>query len=290
MIDVRRIYQSLAQTPVVRPAFRPLFTALMAATRRGSAPHPQQERLQQLARDGITQAPAFASADEVAELRTLVHTSADRARAAFLDAPASLRRVPDPAHRCTYTRSEWHELDGRDRAELYRLEDCPPPLRRFIEDKGIIAFGDAYFGHRCQLRSVLLERYEPVRYPEHEWHFDTMGDELKLMLLLSDTDLRGGPLRYKVGSHVPHPALWPLYELSYRRGQAYHAPSGFLVNELPGELRYGVGAAGDGVWFDTRGVHSTTQLEVGQRLCVVFKLRPWSPINVGLRLLGSRFE
>jgi len=119
----------------------------------------------------------------------------------------------------------------------------------------------------------MVERLSVTQSPG-TWHFDKIFDQVKAMVLLSDVGREHGPIRYKAATHRDRPAFVDLFlHESFKRGAIhgldYAYPPQPLVERLPHEDLFGVGRAGDVLFFDTLGLHTGTACSTGERRAVV---------------------
>lgn len=100
-----------------------------------------------------------------------------------------------------------------------------------------------------------------------EWHIDKWTDQYKAMILLTDCDMHTGPLRFKAGSNrFDRPEKWKLMHDYYSLGPAYCNISHDVVREMPGDIVYATGKAGDCFFFDSCAIHAGTRVLAGERL------------------------
>jgi hypothetical protein len=160
--------------------------------------------------------------------------------------------------------------------------DC---VDAFYCDPMLLEVGEARYGGPCSKLGVLLELLTPSIEGD-SWHIDAIEDQYKAMILLSDTKMSNGPLRYKIGSHLSsEPGYLRLLHSIFKYGLDYAYPSKGVVDKLSGEVRYGTGEAGDCIFFDTSGIHSGTRCLDGQRLALVVYLKVNSQKNATLSAL-----
>ena len=245
------------------------------------------EPMKELKENGMAKWKALASPKEVLALKDIVRSYTLAAEKYFLSQPLESRRSYVKEFNCEFTRNNaWHEDDGRYRALFTEKFGFPDFIHNFIAEKKLYDFATHYFGTWCYLTACLLERYEYAANVQHDWHVDTIGDELKVMVLLADTPIESGPLRYQKFSHLPDSILNPFYYLIFKYGQLYQ---GLILTQMAARPVYGTGSAGDAIVFDTAGMHSTTQIISGERYCLVFKFRAKSAKNLFVRFLGAGF-
>lgn len=100
----------------------------------------------------------------------------------------------------------------------------------------------------------------PERYGSFQWHHDTRGRQVKIMVLLNDLDERGQCMRYVKGSHGRY------YTHDRMYGQGSRFEDDFAANPVSDYETVKVfGPAGTAAIFDTNGLHCGNRNDVGKR-------------------------
>jgi len=142
-------------------------------------------------------------------------------------------------------------------------------IEPIFRDERIVEIVSRYFGIKARYKRSMGEIIDPAREGDY-WHIDSVGDQVKAMILMSDVDMDNAPVRYKVGTHrLDHEDLrhMKFAFFKYGRGHNYADPKTF--RETPGEIVYGTGKVGDCLFFDTLGLHSGTRCAKGRRMVIV---------------------
>jgi hypothetical protein len=194
--------------------------------------------------------------------------TADWSRA-FAGQPADARRVVDDQGARTYTRSGYID-NGRTRINFQgeQLQRAPQPIRAVAFDPRMAEVCSRHFDSDATCSAVLAERLSPSPAGDW-WHIDRIVDQVKVMVLLNDVEMDQGPLQFKAGTHRGVPELGPIYHQVFASGVDYAYPPGPLVERLARATRFGIGRAGDCIFFDTLGIHSGTRCLSGERLALV---------------------
>jgi hypothetical protein len=222
-------------------------------------------------RDGCVHWPGlFADPGFLAEAR-------DTLSEAFAIWKAEFAKVEDNREDLWYGSKGWglrrgdFQRYGRMRVNFFNLEQAvvPPLIRRVMDDPRLAEVAVRYYGAGVKCRYVLAENLHPSEEGD-TWHFDSIGDQFKVMILLSDVGPENGPMRYKLGSHQkPPPEIELFYHQTFRRGLDYGYPSLCLAEKVAGEIKIATGRAGDCFLFDTIGLHAGSRCQMGTRLSLV---------------------
>lgn len=164
----------------------------------------------------------------------------------------------------------------------------PSPLVNLLSNSHLRSILCSYFGVEAGAGYVLLE--EMTTGPALEWHFDRIADQVKVMFLLSDVGQLDGPLRVRTSSHHVSTLTKPYYHDVFTSGVGYAYPGPGIIESLPGEDFYATGSAGDAIFFNTRTVHSGTQMSRSEpRKVAVATFYPHTPRNKWLSSLAPHW-
>ncbi len=204
----------------------------------------------------------FADPEFIAAGKAALEEFSMKCAATFDGQPADVTMLQDPESGAVFNRAS---ETMRTRTYFYGPGDnAPPPIRRVLTDPNLQEVASRYFDRDTACQYVLAEKLQPGT-PDR-WHMDRIVDQIKVMVLLTDVAMEDGPLRYKLTTHRAQKALGEIYHETYRNGVSSAYPPDPLVSQLPGDIVFGTGKAGDAFIFDTVGVHSGTKCESGQRL------------------------
>lgn len=251
--------------------------------------HHELDIVQQLQSSGIARWDGFLPDDQLRALASEARSIIDRAAVISNTLPPS-GRGRDEANGADVWRG-MNPHDGRTRANFSResIESMPNAVRSLFDDERMSRIVRTYYNaERAWCNALLVERLAESRTAD-TWHFDKLFDQIKVMILLSDTTEDNGPLRYKAGSHHRPPELDLFFHRSFAGGPIdgldFNYPPRPLVEKLPGESVLGTGRAGDAIFFDTLGIHSGTLCWSGQRLALVAAFNVATPRNDALYAL-----
>ncbi|MBJ88499.1 MAG: hypothetical protein CMO98_01445 [Woeseia sp.] len=181
-----------------------------------------------------------------------------------------------------YTNTGFQQ-DGRARA--FFTGKFPNAIANVVSDPRVRRICECYLGANYRCTFALAEWLTPSERGDF-WHFDRLDEQLKIMILLDDVEIEQGPLRYKAQTNYFIPELASIYLNVFRDGIEFAYPPGPLVEAGTGEVLYGIGNAGDVIFFDTTGIHSGTPCLVGERQVMVLTFRGRGEVSQRLRELG----
>lgn len=192
-------------------------------------------------------------AQGVAELRSRGYTSAGR-----LVGPDELTRLRGLIDAAVGGERPDLQVEWNERVKYWRLTN---PLRldallvRLAVHPPAIALVERYFGRQPYLSDVDMRRVPPVTMAEIEkqgysssnWHRDTRGRQLKLMIYLSDVEEVDSNFALLPGTHAG----------AHRRKKGYDESrlSDAEVREMAAEPMEWYGMAGEAMLFDTNVIH-----------------------------------
>ena len=167
-----------------------------------------------------------------------------------------------------------------------------PGLEDILKDETLLAiYRTWYKNHSVEISRATMEWLLPAKVNHNGWHCDTLSNQLKAMILLTNVDLDSGPMYYANGSHIitndfekkmkhatfnhgvskPH-CLGRRYGMNvctWNGGNVTY-PSDDVVDNQPLELDYdpitidgqvyektvATGKPGDVIFFEASGYHS----------------------------------
>ena len=199
--------------------------------------------------------------------------------------------------------------DGQLRLQSKNVGFFPPGSDVIMSNKNIKEiFGGWYVNDNCKFHRTNLEWISNTEINHNGWHFDTIRDQLKVMVLLNDVNIESAPIFCAKESHLnkaefKKDLVHKLFNLGYRvrkTGNFYkkHAAAlefrhtGYLTDDdtdnCPEILDYepikiggdtyqklvGTGKAGDCIFFESSGFHSGNRSTKNQRKTIVLVVDP----------------
>lgn len=186
-----------------------------------------------------------------------------------------------------FTGFDSYQIHGRRRIRHYDFRNQPSIIHQLHSHSLLIDLLSTYYHNPVYVKEIMMERMTPGS--SHEpWHFDRTRDQFKVMNPLTSIKLENGPMTYIQSSHIFSDVLAESYSGSFCvSGEKPYLVSKRLA-DLSGEHFLCTAELGDGVLFDTLGVHTGSLCQVGHRDVIVVCFEVKSPKNKLFTMMGLK--
>ncbi|MCB0318778.1 MAG: hypothetical protein KDD56_08470 [Bdellovibrionales bacterium] len=223
----------------------------------------------------------YADPNILNELRAATSTAVNKARQVMQNAECSKAEFQIPELGCISAGSQSPTV-GRYRANLF--PHSPPrnqALQQVMFDPRVAEIATRYTKGNVSLSYMLCELLEPVEKGD-DWHIDSLKDDFKMMVILTDVTENHGPIRCLLETKDNIDLMGPVMHSTYTHGLNYAYPSYPLIRGVKNEVLFGTGKAGDAIFFDVGMIHSGTACKQDHRYTLVTR---YSVDNVRNRVM-----
>ena len=245
---------------------------------------PQVERIvTELKRDGISfWRGMYADPGLLAELQRVSNASVDFARQALGELDNKHKDVAWPEMGCVPKLFKCNQV-GRYRCSfLHNSLPRHQALQAIAHDPRVSEIAERYSNGNVNFSYMMAEWLQPAEKGD-DWHVDSLQDDFKMMILLTDVEQDHGPIRAMLGTKNNLDVMGPTLFATFANGLNYAYPSYSLMRNFKFDTIYGTGKAGDAIFFDVGAIHSGTACVKDHRLVLVTRHQV---DNVKNRVLG----
>ncbi len=226
----------------------------------------------EIRKNGVAVMKNVFPAEFVEEVKAELEKGIAGSDAAFQNAPPDLLRVDRPEEGIIFSQN--FKDCGRQMIDWIDLATMPAPIRKFASEPRFMEIVRRYWHVDPSTIHVGGVRLTPCP-TDDAWHIDSICDQMKVMLCVSEVTSDNGPMIYKLKTH-DHPRVlhdWYFNAYRYGKSDAYGKKSAENrkgsdyagLGNIQAESICLAGKPGDCFVFDTRGVHMASACKQGTR-------------------------